>query len=190
MLDLKPFCADISTKYACANPFSRGGKMYATDGRILVGVPTSEPDSNGEFISPDDIAHVMFPIEHWKPWPRDENIVRGNGECPDCNGYGGKKCEQCGGFGAGECPTCHQDIDCAECFGNGYTITCRTCKGKKRLDDIPIRQLVCRRWIAWKYAKLVRSLPSVEFGIDDRDEHSPLRFRFDGGEGAVMPLMI
>ncbi len=45
IMDITKFCAEEDGRYGLSRPWSKDGWRYATDGRIVVRVPTDEPDS-------------------------------------------------------------------------------------------------------------------------------------------------
>lgn len=72
-----------------AVPFVLNGVKYATDRRVIVAIPTKEPDSpfrRGEL--PTDFANIMpQPVGRWRAWPEtnrtsDEEALQMIGTIP------------------------------------------------------------------------------------------------------------
>lgn len=123
-IDLQPFCeTDKETRYQCIlKPWNAGGLRIATDSRMLVVVPTSEPDtkfSEGDRPAPDvtDIYADGLATVCDKPWPETFS------KCPTCGQSGLVNkyfCSRCDGIGFHTCNLGH-DHDCRTCRGKGYT---------------------------------------------------------------------
>jgi len=178
-IDLLKFCArqqrnQFSEKlnqwvvWSTTRPFAHDGWMYATDNAILVRVKTDEPDTSsreGEIIPKAYKMFEAFPSEHaqWDRW-RSYPLVQHSSTCPECDGTGQVECDRCGHVAAG----------CTKCDGLGV-----------------IEKAKCRQigfvMIAMKYDQLIRSLPKVEC-VMPTDADAPVAFRFEGGEGLVMPM--
>jgi hypothetical protein len=166
-INLEMFCDP--SRPELAQPFSIGAWTYASNGHVLVRVPRR--DDVAERAAPD--ASRLFPADapkpRYKPAPKFTIPERFERE---------EKCWRCRGTGKrhGEhCPTC-QCEDCAQCSGTGK-IT--------RLETVKIGYaLYWAKYIGW-----LQSLPRLELA-KHRGGAEPLQFRFDGGEGLVVPCRV
>lgn len=188
-IGLRKFCErEPNTRYAINDPWNAGGFTYATDCRVCIRVPTAEPDTpRGErkFVPAADVVNPIDRVSKWHPWPAVER-------CEACNGDGGKvipagPCGECNGRGFEICEEC----------GSDDKIICGRCDGAKTLPERFERCEACvyeriggfgGRQIARHYASLIGTLPNVCWGGAKDGPEEPLFFRFDGGEGVVMPL--
>jgi hypothetical protein len=73
MRDIRWFCdpdSDNESRYALGKPWVRGGYQYATNGRIAVRQPTSEPDTDDGKRRPNKtILEILKPSSCTEPWP-------------------------------------------------------------------------------------------------------------------------
>lgn len=186
-IDLKQFC-DQYERRQLDEPRVQEGWLYASDGAILVRVPSDEPDFEWKGL-PLNLGHVCrdLPPENPKPWP-SVNLIDGIGCCVECEGYGKVsvvECEMCEGTGIDECPHCQREEDCEECDGEGVIgEKCGKCNGQGRYLHSCI-QVVGELRIKAKYDRMIRSLPNVRFSV----ENEVVIFEFDGGQGIVMPTV-
>jgi len=137
-------------------------------------------------------------------------------KCPEVDGPQSKTCALCAGSGKNFlCPECdgsgevsfetqfsdYGEFCCLSCRGFGkvskvkwvrmtglhlddVSCTCENCGGSgKVFEHKPID--VFGVMIADFYLSLVGDLPGVEIGVFEPDH--PVRFRFDGGDGLIMP---
>ncbi len=125
-IDLTPFCDSNISRFDLSRPFVRDGWLYATDGRILIRIPSSRPDTNDRPL-PKTVANIMLDFAEcieWHPWPgkayitcytrtcwrcrglrrvgEDVHVCKGCecGECSGGKGVGGSECPECDGEGA------------------------------------------------------------------------------------------
>lgn len=111
-VDFKPFCEpDEDCRYALDQPFFQDGFEVATDARICVYRPTSEPDS-----APDCKGRKRPSIT--KLIPAFEEIVADQPWPESFSNRESTPCIICGGAGHQECSLGHQH-DCAMCKGSG-----------------------------------------------------------------------
>ncbi len=173
------------TAYRFDLPFAQGGFLFATDSRVLIRVPTSRRDD----LPPADVGQRQreFPPVakvwndyastegEWRPWPEQQWLID---PAETCGTLEGEECVNCEGAG------------CTACVGTGYESpakTCRVCRG----TGFWMAQRVAGRTVAAKFDwKLRQCLPSPLEFLDDGlgDGKNPVRFRFNGGEGLLMPL--
>ncbi len=181
-IDLKPFCDYEDGRYALTTPWVKGGWRYATDGRICVRTPTTEPDSpkyNEDGLKRPDAAGLFsrFPDSGFYELPatldeetsRDEDAWR---EC-DCAEWI-------------QCPRCKGDM-CERCEYEGQVIKaakgCKMCGGRGKLPHV--YQRIGNEWFDRWYIAKVRALPGVT--VRSLDENR-LAFVFDGGQGLLMAV--
>lgn len=178
-IDLQEFCeCDEYPRYEINKPWVESGWRYATDGRVLVRVPAiDEPDSpqpiNGK--KRPRGFEIMQPVDgDWLPWPQIK-------KCTMCGSRDRRMpCDHCSGSGICICE-CENEHKCGHCNGTGKR-ECTTCIG----NTVP--HLFGKSKLAHKYAWLIAQLPDVEYLPTDSKDADLVRFKFEGGEGAVCPL--
>lgn len=171
-IDLKPFCDPDSVCYALVTPWNSGGWTYATDGHVLVRIPTGDPDTSDDKRRPA-IPQEWFATERewkWTTWPKRRR-------CQECGGAGDRqtKCDHCSAASRKRC---------ADCDGTGLiTLDCRCRETGKEICGVKISD---------HYAWLIGRLPGVECHVNDAPypdgERGFLILRFDGGEGVIVGL--
>lgn len=181
-IDLQRFClADLTdgSRYpAMAKPFMRGGMKYATDGRILIAVPApGEPDTTERTPRAEELLPEIGPSAEYLPWPTTE-------PCLPCGQTGQvtRTCRVCSGLGEHWCDQCETDHECKACDEDCKQIEICDCREFGQAIEINCRT------IARHYVYLASTLPNVQFFADRGSQEKPLRFRFNGGEGVVMPM--
>lgn len=201
---LHPFCSADEEWIGMARPFCQGWFTYATDGRVLVrvdgeveGVGDPEGSPKVENITKGWRAFAGLPDEVEFPpgWDEKPVVVVGCRECSEQGGF--VDCPECGG--SGECERCGHE--CSGCDGkrvvpgspgdDGYTV-CGVCGGtglREAMFPVVLRiapdfhQMFDRA-----YLRKIAALPGVVFRGDRAEYGVPLRFKFDGGEGCLMPV--
>jgi hypothetical protein len=139
-------------------PFSLNGHTYATNGHIIVRV-AQRPAVPENKEAPN--------IEKLERLPWDFSRVK-FGPLPEC-GPLDDKCLACAGTGhEHRCPDCR--CECKFCDGSG-----------KRRPIVRIGKVAFNG----QYVEWMRALPGLEIGKPRRSR--PLPFRFEGGEGLLMP---
>jgi hypothetical protein len=171
--DLKPFCSKDESRISINTPFIQDGFTYATDGRMLLRVRSAlecaPPIGNPPKIGP----YFQFPPEDAKPLAFDFSKL---GDQP-----GLVDCEDCGGSGYWNCSHCGtRDVECENCDGAG--------KVTPKENSVEI----AGRHYNPLFLRRIAKLPKVEW-VDwlatvASNETAPGTFRFDGGEGLLMPL--
>ena len=196
-MDLQKFCSTDSIRININKPFSKGEYTYATDGRIMVrvskieGIGEQEKSDKFKPVNPEPIfaavsASVYISLPDI-PELKYEKCVKcdGTGEvkvCPECDGYGVVYfntryneyecyCESCGGMGS----TTGSDETCSKCFGTG--------KIYKREWSIVAGQAYDHRFLL-----LLKDLPNCV--IAETKDLKPGHFKFEGGDGLLMPMKI
>ena len=207
---LQMFCnKDTSRKGMCV-PFSVGDYTCALDGYVMLRVPRivevpENPDAPQiEWTPTHAICGTFFrePAE-WVPVPTG---VEDSAPCKACNGTGKSlQCPECEGKGEVEMETDFHayDHECSTCDGNGQ-ITEEKFKAlqgsHKWLKDEHIVCGQCANGRVWpttgemvgqakinhRFLALIGKLPNAQLGTFGPMEM--VRFRFDGGDGVVMPM--
>lgn len=163
---LERFCGWTS-RFATEFPWVSGGYKYATDSYICVRMKSAMADSvQGEKPFPNILSAVSWDefnaVADWQPWPA-LSLVDGIESCTDCDGEG---------------------LLCDKCV---YGAVIRRCL--QPVADLHINE---------EYDTSIRALPNVVFTVGeypaDHERHQAsgeiVMFKFDGGEGAVLPVDI
>ena len=173
-------------------PTRQGGKLYASDGHIVV---MTEDDQSVSILSADNTLvnnaqkYIQGAIEAF-PHMTPLRIELPPAEpCECCNGIGREKdCPDCDGEGCiegqcGNCPTCGGAGELAAEDGDR---PCWACGGLK----IKLNQTIPYggSHYARRYLALLLELPGIRFTANPgTPETGCAYFRFDGGYGALMP---
>lgn len=201
--DLTDFCdkdAWGGRRYDMSKPFAQTDFTYATDGRACVRTDLIKPDLEAPEKRTPDAAGLPWDhaiIDNWQKWPQESWIQyqsRYGAPCPYCQGHQPKDaldCATCYGTGAGldECS------ECGDCSGRGWHGTlCDYCGGTGGINGKPAVQVVGGLKISGYYDRKIRRLDCPEFSIRpvvraSEKDLQVIAFRFNGGEGLVMPLM-
>lgn len=191
--ELKSFCD--SDRHAMKQPFSIGNYTYATDGHICIRVKRLNEINENEY-APNPNKILVWDhnkIEKWFDLPKYN--LDDFSYCSACQGTGkATECEECEGAGEIECESCSHKSDCNSCDGSGGypggDNICYSCKGTKK--DTKYKGVEWRgkeTLIAIKYLIMLGDLKECK--ISDKGVHSDaIRFKFDGGEGLLMPLRL
>lgn len=163
MIDLKPFCGDDFSRYYLQAPWSEGAHTYATDGIIFVRVARRDDVPETDATRFVNAAYLFQRSEGSGFVPLPHFDLPDDDDCHACGGSGyAHACDDCG-------------HECEECGGDGSTAS-QTSVG------------IFGASYNARYIALLRELPdiSIETGVKTGSE--PLHFRFDGGDGMLMPL--
>jgi hypothetical protein len=168
-LDLDKFCHP--TRPELARPFSFGDWTLAANGHIAVRVPrrsdvAENPDAPAALALKEfekaNIAKIRYrpppPFELVEPFEWQEEF-----ECGYCHGSGT----------AHACPDCK--CKCQVCDG----------AGKQTIERFRTAALGRAHYQA-KYLSWLQALPGLQLGSTHRQ--NPLAFRFDSGDGLLMPV--
>lgn len=170
VIDLEQFCTLEGWRLVLSRPFSAAAFTYAADGAIAVRVPrradVSENPDAARYVEEMERRFAGAPVP--AVWERRRFYLPPpplqTGRCPDCHGDGALDC----------------DSDCARCDGQGELSG--EFSRSTSIDGIAF---------GLGYVRRMLSLPDVEIAMtacDDERHFWPLMFRFDGGEGLLMPL--
>ena len=173
-MDLRDFCdqSDGAIRYKIDKPWSKGVYTYATNGYICICVPRDytvpkrKESPNVEKL----LSEVQAKGEpEWVDVP-PHKIIR-------------KPCRECKGAG-------YVDYDLNPCSADAKNAEKCGCEQGYRLSGYAkIRGPKEEIAIASRYLTLIASLPGAKIGANG-GERDPVRFKFDGGEGLVMPIRV
>lgn len=205
-VDLSNFCDTETGRYDLTRPWTIGGHQYAANHHIMVRVPTSLPDD----IDWTGIPKVLTRISDGSRLPsKAHNPAEFPWDC--CRLADQEWPERKREYGLGSCPDhqvltrrcpdpVHPDAElgdfCDQCYGIGYIATthCAVCGQKKVHSDLCYRPCLQPMgdglFLGERYDDLIRSLPGVRLASLTHasiQAGPPICFRFDGGEGMVMP---
>lgn len=194
-MNLQDFCAkDEQRQHELNDPFSHGKYSFASDGHMLIRVPLLLEVTKGlpgfmeskftEFATGD----CLTPIPEYKQEKKKCSICRGSGkaeECPECKGLGEVNFENDYNDYEFECQTCHGHGEVS-----GGKNTCEECEGTG--------QVYVNRWasinignklLGLRLLDKIKDLPGVMLGDCSADDKAPVYFKFDGGDGLLMPMI-
>lgn len=185
-------------------PWLDGGYAYASNRHWMVRMSAATPDFANlpvfkKGMHPSNAA-VMFDRAPWcrlqaMPAIAEPTSCRhcaGSGlctesTCPNCQGAGEfthhghfHDCEICNGEGhicKPPAPGGVNTVRCRECYGTGYLIS-------GNLDNCIVE--IDNTWAQGGYLAQISKLPGVLFATNE-DPTKTCAFRFDGGEGLLMP---
>lgn len=167
--DLKPFCGTEETRYYLRKPWSAGEFTYATNGRIAVRVPRL-PDvpemADPPRGSPPNVDSIIPKPEAPRWLPLDARILPAPvmEPCDECEGRGRRH----------DCPDC--GCICGECGGSGEIAG--DYRRSLAIGGVPF---------GLNYVRALLTLPSVEVATPVLPGKVPMLFRFEGGDGVLMP---
>ena len=191
----KTFCDPDRTGFE--GPLVICGMLYASNGHVAIrmrtpaGTPDSATNSRVNFNS-KNVWSMYDQSGRWMPWP-DPDYEVGRVDCGTCKGTGRldwNVCPKCDGKGSTECGECGANKTCEKCDGEGSLSSgqCPDCQGQTKIQR-PKYQPIGGTFINVKYDKLIRALPGAELLENpERPAMSAIPFRFEGGEGLVMPM--
>jgi len=185
--DLQPWCYD-DPEYRqgmISTPYSQDGYTIATNGHVLIRIPRmNDVARNG---GPDIVPlfenapepETYFPV----PEPQPPTIR----ECTAC--FGKKVCPECENEGTIEIHSRGRwyEVECRSCNGHGKFVSCDECDSTGEIVTWG-RSKVGSQSFSDKYLTLLKTLPGVEIG--PTYDLKPARFRFDGGDGLIMPMNV
>ena len=192
-----------SFRFECHTPFLQSNQDerlfgYATDCKIAVRVDANDNLKGNDEGRRPPISKLDWgydSLTNWKPWPKSNPILRDNGICTVCDGYGtlnklpAPEHAACDGFG------------CKKCRYSGVepaTADCPACRGKCEGEFADLQPLHDGIVVAVKYDRKLRThLRDVEYALRPThlerrhgDVSQVVAFRFDGGLGLLMPMSV
>lgn len=207
MIDLKQFCQTEGSP-AISTPWSEGDYTYASNGHLLVRVPRigdipekiEAPSIVGTSIGAgfDKKIEEWFEVPNLVIAPKDCQICKGTGRqynCPECEGegevhlstdwsdYGEETCETCGGNGQ---LSREHWLRLMPKGSNPAGENCYSCEGIGKKYEGKAVKIGVGFYTDTLLAKIA-TLPKCVIGVPDKQ--SPAIFRFDGGDGLLMPRL-
>lgn len=187
---LTQFCGNYDGRFCLTKPFVQRGHLYATDGRAVVRIPSTDEDTKPPDRQTFPDGAQMFDANWIEPKdelpPLTDLTQEVDGPC-----YCQRECPCCDGTGTCVCDDCEDEHDCRKCNSRGVTgqVGCPECNGRGEIKvQIPAPQLISGLWIHGKYASILHSLPgSVVVG---RTKCTILSFRCGELEGLVAHLKL
>lgn len=185
---LQQFCATEDIRFYLLTPYIQDGYVVASNGHICIRTmgefksalthtdikPVSITQLIDKTISLlSEVGFVSLPDI---PPPVPCKLCEGRGHlflCPSCDGEGefdDGACETCGGSGV-SLNKAHEIRECLFCDGAG--------------EDLSEPVACGDSWFRRRYLDMINSLPGA--AIKTNGEMGVAYFRFDGGDGAVMP---
>ena len=192
-MNLQDFCSKDSTRLSINAPWSVGEYTYATDGHILIRVPRL-PDVPGNPAAPgtEKLFAETVAAGEWLDVSDLPDIEYDS--CKECNGTGkqGAICDKCDGEDHRSYPTCEDgSVECEDCDGTGLgkadgEIICEDCSGSgKQKKKQPVK--IGKEHVDARLLRLIKDLPGIKVANSEKTL-GPLIFRFDDGDGLVMPM--
>lgn len=171
------FCGRDETRPYLTLPIDDGDKTYCTDARVIIRVPKFEHEPNDRIGVQNAVEKIrtFYKLDghsDYKPLPVEP-----------ADAPWGKACEQCDGKGNTDHVTCGT---CGAIGNLGVTIRCPECGGTGR-DYYNARVTFGNQDLNPFYIKLISQLPNV-VAANPKDPGHPLHFKFDGGDGLLMPM--
>lgn len=151
------------SRYILQQPHWIGGRLIATDGRVLAWLDDQPEQANPEGRFPN-IEPFLSRVKRfdglWKSLPP---ILAPH--CANCGGEGTVEGGDC------ICPHCNDEHERV-----GGRCLVQHC-------DIELEG----HCLGWTYVSDILKLPNVRYAFEDSKEDSPMLFLFDGGGGLLMP---
>lgn len=191
---LSMFVAKVDSREILLKPFRVGDFVYASNGHWIARVAADGVQA--EYITdkhPKNVVELFdsAPTDGFVPLPELEDP----GKCERCNGFGRgftNKCESCKGEGY----FYHHDdmYTCKPCDGEGETFrasavgpdACYFCMGLGVAVQTMKGAKVGEQTYGAHYLWSLRKLPGIEIAPGAPEKAA--RFRFEGGEGLLMPF--
>jgi hypothetical protein len=199
-MNLNDFCCtdENHRHYNIDVPYSQGEWTYATDGRILIRVPRLSEVTNEKGPKSEPLFNeaILRPVTVWQSLPPFElKIVdcqwcSGTGymtECPSvtnnspiCKNGEGKNCQKYNDDCLKSClPTGKGAIPCEDCNDGKIEDPGKIIMAGSVDEEVRVSAI---------YLDMIKDLPNVL--IAPYDALSAIRFKFDGGEGLIMPMRL
>lgn len=197
-IELERFCGVEDFREYLNAPWRRDGKLYATNGHVMVEIADDGREAPAYDKHPNCLAlFAKHAPGEFRAIPHLAKAVA----CRVCEGRGmvyREMCPDCDG--KGEFMHGMYDYSCQRCDGEGYFAFAKVPAGEK-----PQRCVACDGFgeeagrelgtkvgdmtFATRLLRALTSLPGVEVAVCTTEKH-PLWVRFDGGRGLVMPMNV
>jgi hypothetical protein len=184
---LKAFCSTHEDRHVLHNPFSQEEFTYATDGKVIVRVSRLQ--------SVAEVNGAPIAKNLWKNLEVDIAKIKGWMEIPGLPEIQYNLCEACFGSGmmrvCAKCGFCPDDADSRECFECGGKDFDRTrcsndCENGRHqvhagipIGNTKLNVIYLRKLNQLKGVMICPYMPSTA---------DPVFFRFEGGDGLLMPM--
>lgn len=185
-------CGIGGVEWMC-KPFGKDGKVYSTDGRIMVRCNGDAPLAEK---APADIANLFLPEGSYSDPVEIPATDHGTVPCYECRGTGlaGTVCPGCDGEGVIDCPECGHEAECKRCDGQGKIFVgndpCPECNGTKRTVDSLAAVDLGSVKIRFKYADMLRRAGVTHVRPNkDSPSNRAMYFSGDGFDGILMPVI-
>jgi hypothetical protein len=183
---LQKFCADGDFRRYLNNPFMQGEYAVASNAEIAIRTTEFEGEYPAKEDKWVDISAVIdrackseLPM---LPIPADLPPTK---LCPDCDRkdwYAKETCDDCNGEGTFEHG--RHEYDCKNCDGEGeIKAQCLKCGGKGYLIEAV---QIGDAHFSSSYLALLADLPGIAIAPNGKD--GAAYFKFDGGDGVLMPM--
>lgn len=181
---LQRFCREDPER-SLGKPWTKDGFTYASNGFILLRVPALQEDPSGLGVALDGVYKQAGAMPE-TGWVGLSDLPMAP-VCPKCNGKAeaDSECPECGGDGDVEFHNGHHSYtcDCKTCDGSGEIEGCTECHGSGVAKEDPIR--VGSRKFDPGMLRLASTLPGAQAAPTSASVNW---FKFDGGDGLLMPL--
>lgn len=167
---LQKFCSDQENRVSINTPWSDEKYSYATDGRLCIRVPRL-PDVPERDDAPKNMQKNIFDIQPNTGEFQPLGLI----VFPPL--VGSSKCTTCHGCGTHTCSTCEDDHECGHCEGSG------------REAERMIGFKFGKHTVSHLFFNKLTALECVSVAESSVDEMHALSFRFNGGDGLLMPML-
>ncbi len=185
---LKKFCAVSDIRHYLMAPIRRDGRLFATNGHILVSIPDNPEIKAGK--EGPNLAKFIKEVEE-KSFSPLVIVLPEPEPCKACINGKVSKCEDCDGEGCFEHGDFSYECKACECEGFNYPhlgdgdMDCPYCDGTGHDPHQTVS--VGHTTIARRYCEMMLGLQNCQIWTDEADSTATAYFKFDGGWGAVMP---
>jgi hypothetical protein len=189
MIDLTKFCKPHHRYFG--EPWSSGEYSYATDGAIAIRIPKIDIKEKPKHLDVDSVIEEAKEKAS-QDWVVPPPVKIKQSKCYVCDGDGYLyMCITCNGDGCHDCDNvgCLTKTDWISTFGkadiNEFKVPCPDCEGTG-IELEYSRVTIHGTAFDGKYIKLIDELPNSQISVCSEIA----LFRFDGGEGALMPIRL
>jgi len=168
METLRKFCSTDPDRPSIQEPFARLQWTVATNGHVLIRVARFPDMEEGPHAPNTERVFSRFIDGPWRPANKVTlpALIEESAMCEACKGLGTLH----------DCPHC--TCDCWDCGSTGAVTVSSDDRKSASIGPQPY---------ALKYVRLIHSLPGLQLPKKPPKD-GPVSFRFDGGEGLLMPL--
>lgn len=165
--EIQKFCSKDPTRMTLSQPFQIDEWVYATDGYLAIRIPASS--ILDQIAQIDNESYIKTLRDFFSSDPVLKSILAFP-EKPE-----EKECALCQGEGIDTYGHCGHQAECTSCDGSGQA-----------LDDYQVD--VGGILFSADVFSRIRGLPNIAIEVNPSHPLKPHRFRFDGGEGVIMPM--